>query len=106
MDRKEYSHEEWMSMAESLYGKNMLNWKFKCPSCGYIASVEDYKKVKAPEAAIAFSCIGRYIKDCNNEVGDKKQPCNYAGGGLFKLNPVRVHYDDGRFEDMFDFADN
>ncbi|MBA9071867.1 hypothetical protein FHR71_005660, partial [Methylobacterium sp. RAS18] len=32
-------------------------------------------------------------------------PCNYAGGGLFKLNPVIVTGPDGSEHAMFDFAD-
>ncbi|AZO39687.1 hypothetical protein EJ076_00005 [Mesorhizobium sp. M7D.F.Ca.US.005.01.1.1] len=49
----------------------------------------------------AVATEGRYWP-----VWGDKQPCDYAGGGLFKLNPI--HVDDGQPEPhtVFDFADD
>ena len=93
---------EWEAEGERRFGDNKLEWKFKCPACGHVISVLDYKKAGAPSGAIAFSCIGRYLKGQPREAfGEKeKGPCNYAGGGLVGLNPVEV---DG--ENYFEFAD-
>ena len=31
----------WLSQGKTLFGENVMNWKFKCPCCGYIATTED-----------------------------------------------------------------
>ena len=64
-----------------------------------------------------FSCIGRWAKGgCEHrglgpksvtDDGDKKEKsigCDYAGGGLFKLNPVLVTHEDKEHA-YFDFAE-
>ena len=94
------TREEWNEKGESIFGTDKMVWKFVCPVCGHVQSVKDYKDAGAPVGAVAFSCIGRYLKvsrDALRETG--KGPCNYTGGGLLKLNPVEV---DG--ERYFDFA--
>ena len=96
--------EEWLAEGVRLYGDDKMKWRFKCPSCGYVASVQDWKDAGAKEGQIAFSCVGRNTGS-TKELGDKTGgPCNYAGGGLFRLNPVEV--DDGQHKhSMFEFAD-
>ena len=94
---------EWEAEGKKRFGNNQMKWKFKCPSCGHIASVQDYKNAGASENVVAFSCIGRYLKNKPREAfGEKgKGPCNYAGGGLIGLNPIEVdgvHY--------FEFAES
>lgn len=90
---------EWAAKGEKLFGKDQMKWKFVCPSCGHIASVQDYKDAGAGSGAVAFSCIGRYLKKPNEAFQQGKSPCNYAGGGLIRINPLEV---DG--EGYFDFA--
>jgi predicted RNA-binding Zn-ribbon protein involved in translation (DUF1610 family) len=53
--------EQWLTLGQTLFGQDTMQWKFKCPSCGHIASVEDYKKTGAPSSAVGFSCVGRRI---------------------------------------------
>ena len=93
---------EWKAEGKKRFGSNMLDWKFKCPACGHIASVQDYKDAGAATSVVAFSCIGRYLKTKPREAfGENgKGPCNYAGGGLIGLNPTEV---DGNY--YFEFAD-
>jgi hypothetical protein len=98
------THEEWKAEAIKRFGPDPLNWKFKCPSCGHVASVQDYREARAPQGAVAFSCIGRY-KGSTKELGDKSGgPCNYTGGGLLNLNPVSVDID-GKITNVFAFAE-
>jgi hypothetical protein len=95
------SIEEWQARARELFGNNPEQWKFTCPSCGHVASVGDWRKAGASEGEIAFSCIGRH-SEYASEFGRPPGPCNYAGGGLFRLNPVQV----GNCPDrIFQFAD-
>ena len=101
---KKYTHEEWVAEATRRFGSDAMKWKFVCPSCGHVSSVQDWKDAGAEEGAVAYSCVGRFltgpVKDAFSRSGG---PCNYAGGGLFRINPVTVrmgmseHY-------VFDFA--
>lgn len=97
--------QEWKEEGIRRFGENTLDWKFVCPSCGYIASVRDWKETGAKEGEVAFSCIGRHLKP-NTHIGTKDGgPCNYAGGGLFRLNPQEIVEEDGQIITLFAFAD-
>ena len=106
MEPKRYSLPEWHAEAERRFGKEAAKWKFICPVCRHIQSVEDYRTAGAPAESIAFSCVGRFIKGSKQAFEKtKKGPCTYAGGGLFKLNPIRVTDDKGIEHELFDFAE-
>lgn len=96
---------QWTAEAERRFGPDQMKWRFVCPSCGHVASVQDWKDAKAPEAAVAFSCVGRW-KGGDPEKTFMKQggPCTYAGGGLIGLNPVEVE-SDGVSHRVFAFAE-
>ena len=105
-DRTSMTHEEWLSEAAKRFGSDPLKWRFVCPVCGYVASVADWKAVGARVGEVAFSCIGRHRENARDAFAGKGAgPCNYAGGGLFRLNPVNVVMDDGRVVETFAFAD-
>ena len=96
------TQEQWRAEAVELFGPDPMDWKFVCPSCGHVASVRDWKDAGATEGEAAFSCVGRHLNaDDKNTFQKKGGPCQYAGGGLFKLNPVKV---DGH-ENVFAFAE-
>jgi len=98
------THEEWCEEATRKFGKDPMGWKFVCPSCGYVASVKDWKDAGASEGDVAVSCVGRALSS-KKELGDKTGgPCNYAGYGLFRLNPVSVQFRDETVK-VFDFAE-
>lgn len=102
------TNDEWLEMGIELFGENKMEWRFKCPSCHYVASMRDYKEAGAPVGAVGFSCIGRYKPNPQEAFtkGLKKNtdPCNYAGGGLLCINPLLVVDDEGEQHFMFDFA--
>lgn len=105
-DKKDYTLDEWRAEAEKRFGKDAMGWKFVCPSCGHVQSVADYKAAGAPSTACAYSCVGRWLpKEKTGPGFGGKGPCNYAGGGLIHLNPVRVTYPDGTVSEAFDFAE-
>lgn len=100
---------EWRAEGRALFGEDTAKWKFVCPSCGHVTSVEEWKKAGATDGEVAYNCIGRRTGE--RHVTEKKAfkkaggPCNYTGGGLFKLNPVTVVLADGSGEDTcFEFA--
>jgi hypothetical protein len=72
------------------FGPDPLAWRFVCPSCGHIASIRDWKNVGAPPNAAGFSCVGRWNGSKQKMLTKKGGPCNYAGGGLFQLNPQPI----------------
>jgi hypothetical protein len=93
---------EWEAEGERRFGPDRMKWRFVCPVCKHVATPEDWMKSGAPDAAIAFSCVGRWIEGAQKAFeSNKAGPCNYAGGGLFRLNPVKVDGEYGYFE----FAD-
>lgn len=94
---------EWQAEGVKRFGPDQMLWRFVCPSCGHVASVQDWKNVGASERQVAFSCIGRHIEGSKDIFG-KPGPCNYAGGGLIGLNPV--HVTEGNVvHELFAFAD-
>ena len=108
-----YTLAEWRVKATELFGEDFMQWKFVCPVCRHVASVADWKDAGAPVQSAAFSCVGRWAganpKTAKGDIGpngiEGKGPCNYAGGGLFKLNPVTVVDPDGHELHAFAFAE-
>ncbi|MDP2730562.1 MAG: VVA0879 family protein [Dehalococcoidales bacterium] len=84
--------EDWLAKGTKLFGPDMMTWRFVCPACKHIASVEDFKKYKdagaSPDSATT-RCIGRFDGHMDVDMG-AGQPCNYTGYGLFNLCPVKV----------------
>lgn len=105
LPKKYRSRDEWRAMAVALFGPNPMDWRFVCPACGHVATVADWCKHRAPEGAVAFSCVGRWSGATREAFGDGDGPCNYAGGGLIGLNPVHVIDEAGGKDlDVFQFA--
>ena len=88
------TEKEWNIEGERLFGKDRMDWRFQCPLCKMEWSVKDWKEAGASPNEVAFSCVGRH----------KENGCDYAGGGLFKLNPLTVVYEDGEETRVFNFA--
>ena len=90
--------EEWRSHGEKLFGKDMKQWIFKCPSCGNTQNYEDFKKTGMDDdrirTVIHFSCIGRW---------NETQGCDYTSGGLFCINNVIVE-SQGEKVPVFEFS--
>lgn len=111
-DRVQMTEAEWRAEGTRRFGDNVDAWMFVCPVCGHVASVRDWAEAGNRQAA-GFSCVGRFIDGPvrealavrrNAKSDTVEQPCNYAGGGLFRLNPVRVVSPDGHETQMFAFA--
>lgn len=105
-ERTEFTREEWLAEAEKRFGADPLKWRFVCPSCKCVASVQDWKDGGASEGEVAFSCVGRRKDgDDSNTFRGNGQRCTYAGGGLFRLNPIKVTLPDGGVREAFAFAE-
>ena len=64
-EKKFKTVKDWHNEARKRFGNNVGEWKFVCPSCGHITSIQDWRDVGAGDGEIAFSCIGRHMKDLN-----------------------------------------
>ena len=95
---------EWRQNAVDLFGPDPKEWAFKCPSCGHVQTVQDFVDVGASPQAANMNCIGRYLDEDVPGIWAEEGPCDYAGQGLFRLNPVRVVTDDGETVGVFAFA--
>jgi len=95
---------EWMAKGTDLFGADFMNWRFVCPACKNVATVEDFKRYKdkgaTPDSATC-NCIGRYDGHMDVDMG-KGKPCNYAGFGLLNLCPVTIK-DEGKEISSFAF---
>ena len=86
----------WYEKGLMLFGKDQLSWKFICPACESIISIKDYQDLKAPDGAIAYACIGRFLpksdsqKAFSKEKRIKGKPCDYTTGGVFNISPVEI----------------
>lgn len=107
MSEVKLTEAEWTAAGTDRFGSDKTRWAFVCPACKHIATVQDYVDTGAPEGAIGFSCIGRYQAQVPRDAFLEKGPgpCNYAGGGLFRLNPVTVEMPDGVEHHVFAFAE-
>ena len=102
-----YTLKEWQAEGKKRFG-DMMKWKFVCPMCGHVASVQDFKDAGADSPDCAYvECIGRYQGKGSAEKGDSSG-CDWCAYGLFGIpndNFDIVVTPDGREEKIFQFAD-
>lgn len=89
--------EEWREEGKKRFGDDIENWKFKCPSCGNIASCKDFEEAGAEPDDAYQCCIGRF--------NDKKTGCDWAAYGFFDICKVHVIAENGKHVPVFEFAD-
>lgn len=79
------SAEAWRAEAERRFGADVLKWKFRCPMCGHIASVQEFKDAGARSPNSAYlECLGRYTGKGSPRKGDSSG-CNWAAYGLLGI---------------------
>jgi predicted RNA-binding Zn-ribbon protein involved in translation (DUF1610 family) len=111
---KEYTHAEWLAEGKRIFGEDFNQWKFVCPMCGHVQTIQDFRDLHArgydvtPDTA-RFNCYGRYVPAEGRRsafIDGKetiKSPCDYTSGGLFICSPVVVIDDAGTRHSSFDF---
>lgn len=99
LKNREINYEQWYAEGVKLFGNNVREWRFVCPMCERITAVKEWNKFgDRGDGMAGFSCIGRLFPKTqsafntgsaelirNNAIG-----CDYAGGGLFCMSPVKV----------------
>lgn len=102
--------EEWRAEAKRRGGGNVMACRFRCPLCGNVASIQDFKDAGAesPDSA-AQMCIGNLVgaKGNLNSGRPVPQPCDWKAYGLFStLNEGETILVDGQSVNVFSFADD
>ncbi len=112
------TQEEFLEEAKRRFGPNVRNWKFVCPACGTVQSVqqlldaviESGGKKEEVHGYIGYSCIGRFTGqgDAGISAHSKKQPwdkgCNWTLGGLMWIHELEVIMPDGHKRPTFELA--
>ena len=98
------THAEWLAEGTALFGPAVADWRWVCPVCAHVTSIAEWRDAGAPEGAYAFSCVGRWLPEARDAFAKGAGPCNYAGGGLFRLNPVIVRLPNGEDHHVFEWA--
>lgn len=95
-DKITMTKEEWHAKGKDLFGDDLFKWRFVCPGCGHVQSIEDFRRHKdagaTPESA-RCECIGRYTAGkswANDNPRKTGGPCDYAGYGLLNICPIKV----------------
>lgn len=72
---------EWRALGERLFGSNMDQWRFRCPHCDHVMSMEKARAMPGDSKAklrgrwsIEQECVGRYLTG---------QGCDWCAYGLF-----------------------
>jgi hypothetical protein len=76
------TEEEWRALGERLFGADLACWRFRCPTCGVVMSIDmarsfsdDEKERLRGRWSIEQECIGRYLPG---------RGCNWCAYGLFR----------------------
>lgn len=108
MAQTKYTHPELLAEGKRRFGEDFMQWKFKCPACGHVASAQEIKDAGGnPETQAYFCCIGRFKGAGSPNKEHNENGCNWTAGGLFGTlgRGITVVTPDGKEHHIFDFAD-
>lgn len=105
----EINVQDWLNLGVEKYGKDMLNWKFKCPACGHVSSGQDFINAGDIADSVYKICIGRVNGKGVDSLKerDRGYGCNWSACGLFKTlgKGMVVCTPEHTKIDVFPFAD-
>lgn len=96
MDKITYTPEEWRAEGKRRFGENFEHWKFKCPSCGNVASGQEFKDAGAEPSDMYQNCIGRF--------NSKTKGCDWAAYGFLDICKAHIKHED-KLVPVFEFAE-
>ncbi len=83
---------EWRAEGARRFGEDVMQWKFRCVSCGTESSPADFEKLAANGRRAPHECIGRIHLELGGLPGVKidgnSKPCNWHAGGMFRRASV------------------
>lgn len=74
---------DWLKEGSRLYGPDMLDWRLKCPACGHIQTLREFKDAGVDEENAFTCCASRF------NLGSNKT-CKWTTGGLLRIGGVYV----------------
>lgn len=106
----EISLKDWQAEGLRLFGPDVNNWRFVCPSCGYVQSRRDWTALglnpRQIDMRLGYSCIGRWL----NPLGSVDFPelskgtgCKYVGDQHPNISPYTVIISPGEERPTFGF---
>jgi len=90
-------YDAWIAELTKRFGEDSKQWKFKCPACGHVQSIQDFldHNIENPDSKVYYNCIGRYVPGTG---------CNWTLGGLLNIHNMTVVKDLRSFH-VFEMAD-
>ena len=106
-ESREFTRDEWLAEGKRRFGDDVEKWKVRCPMCGKISELSEYKAAGAESPDCAFvECIGRYTGQGSPDKSTGKG-FNWAAYGLFGLpsdDRSVVTFEDGHKTECVPFA--
>lgn len=76
-----YTHDEWLAELKRRFGDDPMKWAFKCPACGKVSTIQEFKDAGAELNDAYQTCVGRYTGK-GSPTKNSKGGCNWAAFGL------------------------
>lgn len=92
------TQDEFLAEAKKRFGESTRCWKFVCPMCGTVQSVQQL--LDAVHGYIGYSCIGRFtgMGDEGIAAHNRGEPwdggCNWTLGGFLRCHTLEVTLSD------------
>lgn len=99
-ERREIPLAEWQAEGLRRFGRDPLDWRFKCVICGH---VQDGRGMMERHNISQDEALSRSSFSCEGRLGGE-EGCDWSLGGLFKLHTVEIVHPDGSREPVFEFA--
>lgn len=96
--KKVLKHSKWVKKGKKLYGNDFSKWKFKCPFCGRVQTVEEFVEHGGKPDYAYKKCFSSF------EFAQKRKCDGYASKRIGKV--YRVIDNDYICRTVFPFADN
>ena len=95
------TYREWVRQTKLLFGEDSSKWRFKCPSCGHVQSIES---IREHDPSLKIDDVAQWIQyHCEGRT-NKGQGCDWSLGGLFHIHTLEI-ITDGESHPSFEFAE-
>lgn len=98
MSMETMTQDELCEEMQHRFGPDPLKWAFVCPSCGDVATAQDFKDADADPNQVGKECLGRalgVLKRQQPEGGYQGRGCDWTAYGLFR-GPLCITTDEGK----------
>ena len=92
-DARVLTRDEWLREGIRLFGRNKLDWTFRCPACGQFQSVHDFLvNGVSPQGRVFQTCLGVYLDV--GSITTARKPCRFRLLGRNSVPTVYVLHGD------------